>query len=150
MLAYQIIASSEDFIELQKLLKDMQKYEYTPSENLLLQEAIKISSTIQSNDYQRFFKMLKNTNYMFACIMLNFIERLRRQAIHEFTKSTVFHGQKINGQFIMNALMLPDKVDCFNCIRGYGFNPDETTCNFDPKMRTDADTWTVEIKKFKQ
>ena len=30
MLAYQIIASSEDFIELQKLLKDMQKYDYTP------------------------------------------------------------------------------------------------------------------------
>lgn len=29
MLAYQIIASSEDFFELQKLLKDMQKYEYT-------------------------------------------------------------------------------------------------------------------------
>lgn len=31
MLAYQIIASSEDFIELQKLLKDMQKYDYSPS-----------------------------------------------------------------------------------------------------------------------
>lgn len=46
--------------------------------------------------------------------------------------------------------MLPDKIDCFNCIRAYGFNPDQQTCNFDPKVRTDADTWTVEIKKFKQ
>ena len=50
----------------------------------------------------------------------------------------------------MNALMLPDKIDCFNCIRAYGFNPDQQNCNFDPKVRTDADTWTVEIKKFKQ
>ena len=46
--------------------------------------------------------------------------------------------------------MLPDKIDCFNCIRAYGFNPDQQNCNFDPKVRTDVDTWTVEIKKFKQ
>ena len=46
MLAYQIIASSEDFFELQKLLKDMNKYDYTPEQHKLLQEAIIISSTV--------------------------------------------------------------------------------------------------------
>lgn len=149
MLAYQIIASSEDFFELQKLLKDMNKYDYTPEQHKLLQEAIIISSTVQSNDYARFFRLFKSSNYMFSCLMLNFFERMRRQAMAEFGNPRLFLQQEVQGSFIMSALLLPDKLDCFNCIKGYGFSPNPQTCNFSPKNRQDADTWNTEIKKFR-
>lgn len=47
-------------------------------------------------------------------------------------------------------MLLPDKVDCYNCIVGYGFSPDEDTCDFDPRERLPNDKWNQLIQKFRQ
>jgi hypothetical protein len=46
--------------------------------------------------------------------------------------------------------LLPDITDCFNCLVGYGFSPDEITCDFDPDIRLDEAKWNLKIKKFRQ
>jgi len=55
--------------------------DYNLDQKALLQEAIKISAAIQMEDFQRFFKLFKRTNYMFACLMLNFFRRMRECAL---------------------------------------------------------------------
>jgi hypothetical protein len=60
-----------------------------------------------------------------------------------------FNGGLVNGDFISKVLLLPDKADCYKCLTGFGFSPDET-CSFVIKDRVDPDIWQTNIKKFRQ
>lgn len=103
-------------------------------------------------DYHRFFKMFKKTNYMFACLMLQYFHTMRERALAAFRGSlgTRQGGQLIRGDFIQSTLLLPNKEDCFNCLTAFGFEPDPITCNFLPSNRKSNEVWNVSIKKFRQ
>ena len=53
----------------------------------MINEAIQIAHSVQLEDFQRFFMLFKKTNYMFACLMLNFFEKMRSRALQVFRKT---------------------------------------------------------------
>ena len=82
------------------------------------------------NDFQSFFKLFKRTNYMFACLMLRFIEQMRKYAIAAICQTR----GKISGQFLQNQLLLRER-DCHDYLTIQGFSPD-SQCNIDPSKRS--------------
>jgi len=100
MFAYLIIASSNSVIEFTKLMSELGNLDtdYSESDRQLLVEAIKISTAVQMSDFQRFFKLFKATNYMFACLMLNFFEEMRRVALFNISRS--HRGALMRGEYV--------------------------------------------------
>jgi hypothetical protein len=94
---------------------------------LFLREAIQIATSVQMQDFQKFFKIFKRTNYMFACLMLRFFEEMRGEALHAFRRNAV--KIPIAGSFVAKTLLLPEQSDCYNCLLAFGFQPDPKTCN---------------------
>ena len=149
MLCYQIISSADSVIVWQKLVNEIGNLaeDYSPKDQALLAEAIKIASSIQMRDSQRFFKQFRTTNYMFACLMVIFFESMRREALHVLARS---HRGLVRGAYIQKQLLLPDIVDCFGCLTRYGFKPDQKTCDFAPQAREKPEDWHGAIAGFRQ
>ena len=68
MVAYQLIASSNSYVEYVKVVK------LVDTSNPYIAEAIKIATSVQTENYTQFFKLFKSTNYFFACLMLTFFD----------------------------------------------------------------------------
>ena len=52
--------------------------------------------------------------------MLRFVEKMRRQALQVFQRSHN-QGNSIQGKILRKQLCLENPVDCFNCLKAYGF-----------------------------
>jgi hypothetical protein len=148
MFCYQIIATSHSIVEFQKLIRSLDHLSPTAQEQELLKEAVEIATSVQTQNHVKFFKLFRKTNYMFACLMLNFFEFMRRHALFHFIRA--FRDKEMKGDFISAMLLLPDKTDLYNCLVGYGFTPDPDTCNFNLTQRAPYDDWSTAIKKFNQ
>lgn len=68
-------------IEYTKLTSTIKLETFTREERAYLAEAIKIAVSVQTDNFQMFFKLFKATNYMFACLMLTYFEQMRREAL---------------------------------------------------------------------
>jgi len=76
-----LIASSQSVIEYTKLTSTINLNSFKLEERAFLTEAMKIASAVQTDNFQKFFKLFKSTNYMFACLMLTYFEQMRREAL---------------------------------------------------------------------
>jgi hypothetical protein len=82
--------------------------------------------------------------------MLIYFGEMRAEVLFQIASRKIYNNAKVSGAFISSVLLLPDMADCFNCLVGFGFNPDENSCDFDPQVRLQPDDWRVKIKKFRQ
>lgn len=71
---------------------------YNARDQALLKEAIQIATCIAHNDNTKFFKFLRSTNYMFACLMLANIDFMRKAQIERLRVG--FKISKINGDLV--------------------------------------------------
>lgn len=115
MLCYQIIATAKAPILLQRLLEEAGDIDsYNERDQALLKEAIQIAVCIAHNDNTKYFKFLRSTNYMFACLMLYTLDFMRKAQIERLRIG--FKINKINGDLVQNKLLLDDREDLIRCL----------------------------------
>lgn len=69
-----------------QLMLSLDQAEYSPAEWLLITQAIKIRATTEGPDVFQFFKQLKRTSYLFACLMIIFLKQKYLRGIETIKK----------------------------------------------------------------
>ena len=80
------LACSNDLRASADYMNGLDLSQYSPEGQKLLKEAIQINQCVATDNHVRFFKLLTRTNYMFACLMLNFINIIRLKTLNCFQK----------------------------------------------------------------
>ena len=94
-----------------------------------MKEAIRIQRIIQSKNFVQFFRILrsKETNYFFACIMLNYVEQMRLIGIETMFKSYRFKDFPLG--LVKNKLNLSSEEDAESLISACGYYRQEPSAN---------------------
>lgn len=85
-MGYLIIASSADTFLAQSSIVNIDISHYNAKDHILLKEAIKIHAAIVSENFQRFFKLMETTNYLYACLMTHYLNAIRSIALNSIIR----------------------------------------------------------------
>lgn len=91
-----------------------------PKAKALIKQAIKLASTIEKKNLPRFFSMLRReTNYLFACMMLRFLNWKRSELVHMMAQASGKLG--VDLYYAAKMLMFEDVVEAGNFIEVCGY-----------------------------
>lgn len=102
---------------------EVQRWSPAIQQSPQVQFAIKVFLAVDSNNYVKFFKLVRETTYLNACVLLRYFNQVRAKAITTIVKSFV---ARIPTTFSLtdmtNILAFEDIEQCIHFVENYGLS----------------------------
>ncbi|CDW85642.1 sac3 ganp family protein [Stylonychia lemnae] len=152
-LSYLLIASSKDSVITRAEIASIDILAIDPKDYELMKQAIKINSAIQNGDATRYFKLLnsKDINYLFKCMMINFLNEMRLTLIEQIVKgfNNGLNKGMVELDFMQKVLKFIDSDDTAEFLEAAGF----TQVGYDQiklSERKHIDQWKEKVNIWRQ
>jgi hypothetical protein len=83
-----------------------------------VKEVMTIRRAVSNEDFSSFFRLFSKTNYMFACVMLNYFKQMRSSALFQLRPII---KKSITLSFLQQQLMVPDREDLVELLKANGY-----------------------------
>ncbi|XP_014272084.1 uncharacterized protein xmas [Halyomorpha halys] len=114
------------------LMSDYRRYTLSLKQSHEVKEAVKISLAYSNNMFSTYFRLIKHTTYLNACLMQRFFHHLRVQALNTIVKAYAVPNKvsNISVSFIMGMLKLDSISECASFCDSLGLTLSKDEKNF--------------------
>lgn len=124
---YQILLNLNDG----DMLREVMHFQKEVRESAPVKFALKVYSAVHDNNYVRFFKLLKSTSYLNACLLHPYFTQIRQSALTVMVRT---FSQQIDVPFpldnLQHILAFDDPEDVIDFCASYGLHSQDTNVFF--------------------